>query len=101
MPATRRPRDLQTLRAQRDQFEADIVAGRLELGQAVKRMRQLSGLTQPAFAKHRGISVLTLKNIETGRGNPTVETLNRIGRIFGLRVGFLYPERSACERLLD
>ena len=88
MPA-RRPRDLAAVRQLRDQFAEDIEAGRLDFGTAVKRMREISGLTQEQFAKHRGVSLLTLKRIEQGRGNPTVETLNRIGKIFALRVGFV------------
>jgi DNA-binding XRE family transcriptional regulator len=88
MPA-RRPRDLAAIRHLRDQLADDIDAGRLDVGTAVKRMREISGLTQEQFAKHRGVSILTLKRIESGRGNPTVETLNRIGQIFALRVGFI------------
>lgn len=94
MPAPRRRRDLETVRALRDQFTADIEAGRLELGQAVRRMREISGLTQEHFAQHRGLSLLTLKRIETGKGNPTVDTLNRIGQIFGLKVGFIRARPS-------
>jgi len=89
MPSTPRPnRDHKSLRAQRDQLMADIEQGHLELGEAVRRMREISGLTQEQFAKHRNLSLLTLKQIETGKGNPTVATLDKIGRIFGLAVGF-------------
>lgn len=55
-------------------------------------MRQASRLTQPEFAKHRNISVAALRQIETGSGNPTMETLNKIASIFGLEVGFV-PKR--------
>jgi DNA-binding XRE family transcriptional regulator len=88
MPA-RRTRDPAAVRQLRDQFAEDIEAGRLDFGTAVKRMREISGLTQEQFAKHRGVSLLTLKRIEQGRGNPTVGTLNRIGQIFALRIGFV------------
>src|SRR3546814_745065 len=94
----RRSRDLEHARALRDQFNADLDAGCLDLGQAVKRMREISGLTQEQFAHHRGLSPLTLKRIETGKGNPTVETLNRIGGTFGLRVGFV---RSRAQDTTD
>lgn len=95
MPA-RRPRDLASVRQLRDQFAEDIAAGTLDFGTTVKRMREISGLTQEQFAKHRGVSLLTLKRIEQGRGNPTVETLNRIGQIFALRIGYvpLRPKSS-------
>lgn len=99
MPTTpRRNRSLEHVRALRDQLSADLDAGRLSLGQAVKRMRQISGLTQVQFAKHRGLSLLTLKNIESGKGNPTIETLNRIGQLFGLQVGFVRPLEHTREQ---
>jgi len=52
-------------------------------------MRKLSKLTQPEFAKHRGISTAALRQIESGAGNPTVETLNKVVQVFGLHVGFV------------
>lgn len=99
MPTTpRRNRSLEQVRALRDQFNADLDAGRLDLGQAVKRMRQISGLTQAQFAKHRSLSLLTLKQIESGKGNPTVQTLNRIGKIFGLEVAFIRHREEPFEQ---
>lgn len=76
-------------RALRAQFYADIEAGRLTLAEAVRQMRRLSRLTQPEFAKHRGISVGALKQLEAGVGNPKIETLNKVAEIFGLEVGFI------------
>lgn len=78
----------------REQFYDDIAADRLDLATAVKTMRRISGLTQVEFARHRGIALLTLKKIEAGTANPTVETLERIGSIFGLRAGFIQPPRE-------
>jgi DNA-binding XRE family transcriptional regulator len=95
MPSTRKThRNPELVRQMRDRFAEDIQAGRLDLGEAVKRMRKISGLTQAEFARHRGLSLLTLKRIEAGKGNPTVETLDRIGSIFGLRVGFVRPSKD-------
>lgn len=51
--------------------------------------------TQPEFAKHRGISVQALRQIESGTGNPTVETLNKIASIFTVQVGFCVPPGGA------
>lgn len=83
-------RSAQAIRELRLQFARDIAEGQLDLASAVKRMRKISGMTQEQFAKNRGMSLLTLKRIETGSGNPTVETLNRIGGIFGLKVAFVH-----------
>jgi len=73
----------------RKQFYADIKAGRLSLPGAVKAMRRISRLTQPEFAKNRGISLGALKQIEAGQGNPKIETLTKIGAIFAVEVGFI------------
>ena len=75
--------------AQRDAFYEQVLAGRLTLGQAVAAMRRLSKLTQPEFASHRGLSVQSLRQIESDKGNPTIATLNKISAIFGLEVGFV------------
>lgn len=73
----------------RDDFYAAVANGELTLGQAVATMRRVSKLTQPEFAKHRGLSVASLRLIERDQANPTVETLNKIAAIFGLEVGFV------------
>ncbi|MBP8162192.1 MAG: helix-turn-helix transcriptional regulator [Propionivibrio sp.] len=73
----------------RNRFFEDVRAGRLSLAEAVRAMRRISRLTQPEFAKHRGISLGALKQIEAGTGNPTIDTLEKIGEIFAVRVGFV------------
>lgn len=80
--------------AARDAFYADIQRGALSVSAAVKRMRKLSKLTQAEFAAHRGIGLDALRQIEQGRGNPTVATLDKIASIFGLEVGFQRKPRS-------
>ena len=67
----------------------ELDAGVLSISEAVKRMRQISGLTQKAFAERvAGLSTATLAQIERGEANPTVATLDDIGRAFGLEVCF-------------
>jgi DNA-binding XRE family transcriptional regulator len=78
----------------RNQFYADLAAGRLTLADAVVAMRKMSRLTQPEFAKHRGISTQALRQMESGTGNPTLETLNKVVSVYGLEVG-LVPKISA------
>lgn len=97
MKKVRKDQSIEEIRKARDQFFQDIANGALDIPTAVKQMRFLSGLTQEQFARHRDISILTLKNIESGKANPTVSTLNQIGRIFGLKVGFLPRDRSRDE----
>ena len=62
----------------------------LTLGEAVRRMRKITGMSQKAYAEHIvGIAPRILAEIERDSGNPTVETLNKIGRPFGYTVGFV------------
>lgn len=78
----------EVLRAERIQFYEDIEAGKLSLQDALKKMRSISGMTQPEFAKHRGVSVRVIREIESGAGNPTINSLNQIAQIFALEVAF-------------
>jgi len=74
---------------EKQQLREAIESGEISLGEAVKRMRKISGMNQKAFAqKIVGVSPRVLAEIELGRANPTVETLNKIGRAFGYKVGF-------------
>jgi DNA-binding XRE family transcriptional regulator len=73
----------------REKFYADIATNALSISEAVLAMRKISRLTQAEFAKHRGISVQSLKQIEAGTANPTVDTLQKISDIFGLKIGFV------------
>ena len=75
--------------SRRETFYADIASGALTISEAVVAMRKISRLTQQEFATHRGISVQALKQIEAGTANPTVQTLQSISDIFGLKIGFV------------
>ena len=57
-------------------------------------MRKMTGLTQAEFAQHRGVSRRVIQDIERGTGNPTVESLNSIAKLFGLQVGLVPIRRS-------
>jgi putative transcriptional regulator len=74
----------------KQQLMDDIESGELSLGQAVRRMRMITGKSQKNFAQTIiGISPRVLAEIERGVANPTVETLNKIGRPFGYKVSFV------------
>ncbi len=70
-------------------FDTAFNEATLSLGHAVVGMRRLSKLTQPEFAKARGISVETFRRIENYSVNPTIETLDKIANVFELWVGFV------------
>ncbi len=87
------PSDKEAAKQLRAQLNDAINRGELSIQDAVKKMRKISRLTQPEFAHHRGVSAKVIKEIERGVGNPTVNTLNRIGAFFGLEVAFVRSER--------
>jgi DNA-binding XRE family transcriptional regulator len=71
-----------------------ISKNELTLGEAVRGMRKLTGMGQKAYAERIiGISTRILAELERNEGNPTVETLNKVGRPFGLVVGFVTKNR--------
>jgi DNA-binding XRE family transcriptional regulator len=84
--------DKDQLRQRRAELYEAIASGGMTLQDAVKEMRAISRLTQAEFAAHRGVSTKVIKEIEGGTGNPTVNTLNRIGSFFGLEVAFVRKE---------
>lgn len=94
--ATRSKRAQPPAEDPREVFYRDLQSGNLTVGQVVRRMQKLSGLTQPEFAAHRGISVQALRQIQADAGNPTMETLNKVASIFGLEVGFV-PKRRKVQ----
>lgn len=64
--------------------------GRITLGQAVSRLRlEITGLSQARFAKMCRISERSLLQLEQDAGNPTVKSLNKVMRPFGLTVGIV------------
>ena len=63
--------------------------GDLRLPGAVAEIRKGFGMTQEEFAKMLSLTRRQVAEIEAGTGNPTLETLEKIGRLFGFRVGFV------------
>ncbi len=61
----------------------------LRLPLAVAEIRKGFGLTQADFAKLLSLTRRQIAEIETGKANPTLETLEKIGRLFGFVVGFV------------
>ncbi|MBY3151430.1 helix-turn-helix transcriptional regulator [Rhizobium laguerreae] len=54
-------------------------------------------MTQEQFSKITGITKRQVLEIETGKANPTVETVERIARLFGFTLGFV-PKGSVPEQ---
>jgi len=79
----------------KEQLKQDIADGKLSIGDATRRMRKIVGMNQKDYARNvLGISPRILMEIETGNGNPTVDTLRKIGRPFGFDIGFVAARKN-------
>lgn len=92
--AKRKVLDKAKAREKRDHMLAAAARAELSLTDGVREMREIAGMTQEEFARHRGVSARAIKALELGQGNPTVALLNRIGDFFGLEVAFV-PKQQA------
>ena len=63
-----------------------IMMNKSEIGQAIAARRDTLDITQTRLAKLSGISVHTLSNLETGRGNVTLDTLIKVANVVGFQV---------------
>jgi transcriptional regulator with XRE-family HTH domain len=70
-------------------------SGTLALPHAVLEMRQALGLSQADFAKLFRLTTRQVAELERGDSNPTIETLDKIGRVFGFQVGFIPKPKAA------
>jgi transcriptional regulator with XRE-family HTH domain len=52
----------------------------------IREARRLQGLTQTELAYRSGVSLPTIQNMETGRANPTLVTLNAVLGVLGLEL---------------
>jgi transcriptional regulator with XRE-family HTH domain len=83
----------------KEDLYSDLATGTVDIRKATLRMRKIIGLTQKDYAtKVAKISPRILSEFERGAGNPTIETLEKIGRPFGLKVSFLPPEAWRLEK---
>lgn len=44
------------------------------------------GLTQQDLSDYTGLSVRFIKSVESGKGNPSIKTLERIAGILGMEI---------------
>jgi DNA-binding XRE family transcriptional regulator len=88
MPKLRKP-SREEINAYRKRLNERAEAGALRYPFAVTEIRKTIGLTQERFAEIVGLTRRQIAEIERNEANPTVETLNKIGKLFGFTVGFV------------
>lgn len=57
-----------------------------EIIQTVKRRREMLQVTQEELARLSGLGLRTLKQFESGKGNPTLQTIEKIADVLGLEL---------------
>jgi len=57
-----------------------------ELIKIIKERRDTLRVTQESLAQLSGVGLRTLKQFESGKGNPTLQTLQKIADVLGLEV---------------
>lgn len=57
-------------------------------GEIIKNRRTVLGVSQQNLADISGVSLRTIKIIESGVSNPSVDTLCRVGKALGLELVF-------------
>jgi len=65
-----------------------------ELIKTIKERREALQVTQETLAELSGIGLRTLKQFESGKGNPTLLTLQRIADVLGLEVNLKLKQIS-------
>ncbi len=53
---------------------------------ALKDRREALKVNQEYLAELSGVSLRTLKAIESGKGNPTLDTLNKLAEVLGMEL---------------
>lgn len=64
---------------------------------AARWVREALGLSQEAFGRLVGLSKPQVAKLEKGEGNPTLKTLQAIGRPFRLQLGFIPPAAAVMR----
>lgn len=65
--------------------------------QSIKERREMLQVTQEMLADLSGVGLRTLKQFEGGKGNPTAETLNKLGNALGMELTFKIKRTTTDE----
>ncbi len=57
-----------------------------ELGETIKSRRKELGITQPHLAELAKVSTNTLYKLERGQGNPSLNVLNKLAEVLGMKL---------------
>jgi len=58
----------------------------MNLGRIIKDRRAVLGISQQDLSDFSGVGISTVKDLERGVGNPSIETLQKILDVVGLEI---------------
>ncbi len=66
----------------------------MELKDIIKQRRKVLALTQQDLAEMSQVGLATIKDIERGKANPALNTINKILEILGLEIHYRVKQMS-------
>ena len=66
--------------------ESTINHTSMDIGKTIKERRALLGISQQDLADYSGVGISTVKDIERGVGNPSMETLRKVLDVVGMEM---------------
>lgn len=58
----------------------------MDVGKVIKERRALLGISQQDLSDYSGVGISTVKDLERGVGNPSIDTLRKILDVVGLEM---------------
>ncbi|MBL7828530.1 MAG: helix-turn-helix transcriptional regulator [Saprospiraceae bacterium] len=59
-----------------------------KLVETIKQRREMLKVTQETLSELSGVGLRTLKQFESGKGNPTLLTVQKLAHVLGLEITF-------------
>jgi transcriptional regulator with XRE-family HTH domain len=63
------------------------------LGETIKNRRKELNITQPHLAELAKVSINTLYKLERGQGNPSLDVINRLSEVLGMKLSLEVKKR--------
>ena len=60
----------------------------MSLSEVIKNRRKTLAISQQDLAEMAGIGLATIKDIERGKGNPSMATVSKIMEVLGMEIEF-------------
>ena len=58
----------------------------MDIATDIKKRRMRLGISQQDLAEFAGVGIATIKDIERGKGNPSLQTLQKLLEVLGLEI---------------